>query len=398
MSDDNFLTIASFEKTTQDRFWLFAKEQLAEKRKKANKTAADAVVRNLNNDMLVSPAKKQKPDDGGMETGDAGGGAGQAEPVKPAEELVMLEYYQNVLVSQGKKLKFPDSIEATAIVFLKRFYLSNSIMDYHPKEVMLTVMWLSCKVEHYPHRYIGAEKVYPFPDDDKKEFKFDCRAFAELGKIDPDDLIRLEQIVLDALKYHLMVFHPYRPLRGFVEAWAQLQTESGPALPEGSREKVLKKAAKVVRETIRSDVPLLHKPSSIALFALRHAASEANVSIAPLLQHCLPDPDERAQVNAALDEIKAAHSDTKPQLKGDALKKEAQQTDAKLQHCRNPEKDKSSKMFQQMEKQKDEEKQRTRDEKNRKRAEDQRERDLLVLGLPSEPAPKLGDFELRQPP
>ncbi len=33
----------------------------------------------------------------------------------PAEELILLEYYQNVLVSQGKKLKFPDRFGVLAL-------------------------------------------------------------------------------------------------------------------------------------------------------------------------------------------------------------------------------------------------------------------------------------------
>ena len=33
---------------------------------------------------------------------------------------------------------------------LQRFYLRNSVMDYHPRDLMYTVLWVACKVEHYP--------------------------------------------------------------------------------------------------------------------------------------------------------------------------------------------------------------------------------------------------------
>ena len=42
-------------------------------------------------------------------------------------------------------------------------------MDYHPKDVMITAMWLACKVEHYPHRFLEVEKVTL---EDKKPFRY----------------------------------------------------------------------------------------------------------------------------------------------------------------------------------------------------------------------------------
>jgi len=375
MSNDTSLTIASFQGTTQQRYWIFTREKLSEMRAAANKAAAEAVLRNQNSDMLTSPMKKQRTDgtDGG-----GGGGEGSSEPVQvltPAEEGVLLDYYLAGLVMQAKKLKFPDSVEATAITFLKRFYLNCSVMDYHPKEIMLTVMWLACKVEHYPHRYIGAEKVMVTTDDNEKEFKFDCRSFAELGKMEASALIRLEHALLHALHYHLMVLHAYRPLRGFVEAWGQLPAHNI------NPDKLLRKAAKVVREAIRSDVPLLFAPAAVALFALSQAAAEAGADIGALLKHVLPGEQDRVALQATLQDIAASLNHSKPQLKGNELKVEAQKMDAKLQLCRNPEKDRNHPRCQQLEEERKKEKQRKREDKNRKRAEAQREREREVLGL-----------------
>ena len=77
----------------------------------------------------------------------------------------------------------------------------SQIMDYHPKEVVLTAMWLACKVEHFPHRYVlhyssscsGSSRVSIGPrylnqekviiEPNKREFKYDSRAFADFGKV-----------------------------------------------------------------------------------------------------------------------------------------------------------------------------------------------------------------------
>ena len=32
--------------------------------------------------------------------------------------------------------RFPEEVEATAVTYLKRFYLKNTVMDWHPKNVM----------------------------------------------------------------------------------------------------------------------------------------------------------------------------------------------------------------------------------------------------------------------
>jgi cyclin H len=32
--------------------------------------------------------------------------------------------------------RFPEEVEATAVSYLKRFYLGNTVMDWHPRNVM----------------------------------------------------------------------------------------------------------------------------------------------------------------------------------------------------------------------------------------------------------------------
>jgi len=42
--------------------------------------------------------------------------------------------------------RFPEEVEATAISYLKRFYLKNTVMDWHPKNVMYAdVHFSGCK-------------------------------------------------------------------------------------------------------------------------------------------------------------------------------------------------------------------------------------------------------------
>lgn len=37
--------------------------------------------------------------------------------------------------------RFPEEVEATAVTYLKRFYLKNTVMDWHPKNVMYVLLY-----------------------------------------------------------------------------------------------------------------------------------------------------------------------------------------------------------------------------------------------------------------
>jgi cyclin H len=53
-----------------------------------------------------------------------------------ADELSLVVYYLAQLVRLCKTYKFPLPVESTAMTYVKRFYLRNTCMDYHPKNVM----------------------------------------------------------------------------------------------------------------------------------------------------------------------------------------------------------------------------------------------------------------------
>ena len=78
--------------------------------------------------------------------------------------------------------------------FLKRFYLSTSPMTYHPKQMMLSAIYLATKVENF---YIG---------------------IAEFAKMIPkttaDDILAPEFLLTQGLRFTFDVRHPYRSLEG----------------------------------------------------------------------------------------------------------------------------------------------------------------------------------------
>lgn len=53
------------------------------------------------------------------------------------DELLLLHFYIiQVSAVCRKGFGLPEVVESTAITYLKRFYLKNSVMEWHPKTIM----------------------------------------------------------------------------------------------------------------------------------------------------------------------------------------------------------------------------------------------------------------------
>ena len=56
--------------------------------------------------------------------------------LSPADESLLVGYYLEQLAKLSNVFQFPQTVPATATTYMKRFYLRNTCMDYHPKNVM----------------------------------------------------------------------------------------------------------------------------------------------------------------------------------------------------------------------------------------------------------------------
>lgn len=64
------------------------------------------------------------------------------------EERTLLRFYELQLRDFCRRFNppMPRATVATALHYFKRFYIKNSVMDYHPKEILVTCVYLACKV------------------------------------------------------------------------------------------------------------------------------------------------------------------------------------------------------------------------------------------------------------
>lgn len=138
------------------------------------------------------------------------------------EELLLVRHYLAKVVQLCSHFRFPEEVEATATTYIKRFYLANTVMDWHPKNVMcglsngfsvlftwltpvflanrLTALFLATKTTNNP-------------------ISLDSYA-AHIPRTEPTDVLELEFLVAQSLGFDFAVWHPHRALWG---AWLDFQ-------------------------------------------------------------------------------------------------------------------------------------------------------------------------------
>jgi cyclin H len=114
--------------------------------------------------------------------------------ISATEQLQIVTLYTQKVQVFCAKLKLPSEVSATAMSFFKKFYISFSVLDLHPKNLIFTCIFLACKSENH---FISAD------------------TFASKVKQTKESILEGEFKLLQSLKFSLMVHHVFKPLHGF---------------------------------------------------------------------------------------------------------------------------------------------------------------------------------------
>ncbi|CDR98850.1 hypothetical protein [Sporisorium scitamineum] len=171
------------------------------------------------------------------------------------DELALVAYY---LVKAGQivnALKLPELVEATATSFVKRFYLRNSCMNLHPKNIVITCIFLASKAENYPLN------LSDFAQKLAGKQATDAKVVDEYRRI----VFDLEFLVSQSLLFEYTVTGAHRALYGLLLDVQSLKDAV-------SREDLHKLAAESHSKLANSrltDAEFIYTPSQIALACLR---------------------------------------------------------------------------------------------------------------------------------
>ncbi|KAL2917831.1 hypothetical protein HK105_202704 [Polyrhizophydium stewartii] len=235
-----------FEQSSQVRNWLLTAEQLEETRLLVN---ADGVRR-------LQAAAALEAELAAAE-GQPLANAAVPQGITWREQLLYCRFYEGKIVDFCKFFGFDKTVQATAIVFFKRFYLHNTVMDYDPKIVLITCLFLSTKVEN---------TLIPID-----EFLSKIPKAPEAATI-----IDQELKVSQGLKFEFAIQHPYWPLHGlFLDMQSYLQsTQPRQRHPDLIKRlyAIYNQAVDIVTASLISDVSFQFMPSQIALAAMLEAS------------------------------------------------------------------------------------------------------------------------------
>ncbi|RZB57762.1 Cyclin-H1-1 isoform B [Glycine soja] len=244
--------MADFQTSTHRAKWIFSPQQLVEKYRAANQRAKQILEKCGATLMEVDVNGSLSYPEPHMTAKDSGNVISyfmsaekhyRTKPLSIEEEQCIKVFYENKLQEVYNNFRFPHKIQATALIYFKRFYLQWSVMEHQPKHIMLTCVYAACKIEE---NHVSAEE--------------------------------LETLVLQSLEFDLIVYAPYRSVEGFINDVEVCLV--GPDAAEfcnaGDDQlemlKTLQETARFeVDKMMLTDAPLLFPPGQLALAALSNS-------------------------------------------------------------------------------------------------------------------------------
>jgi len=169
--------------------------------------------------------------------------------------MMMEKWYTRKIQEICNTLRFPEKIQATSITFFKRFYLHNCMLHIPPKYIMLTCIYLACKVEE------SHEDAYDLGQKMK-------------DPVDGSIILNSEIQLLTSLKFHLNVYHPYKPAFGFIRDMLD-KNLFGVDLAKRLENHI----NHLIHDSLNEDLMFLYPPSQIALAAISVASMKENGTI-----------------------------------------------------------------------------------------------------------------------
>lgn len=236
-----------YRRSSQFQLWSFTPSGLSAAKAAANARGSQAAISRF--EAAVAELKSAKPElfaQHGAVLAEQ-----QPEIITPEEEQQYLRFFALQIVQICAHFNMPTQVRATAVSFFKKFYLVHSAMEYRPRNVLYTIVFLAAKLENH---FVSIESF--------------C---SRIPNTAPKDILDLEFVVLLSLKFTLLVHHPYRPLHGFFLDFQQVLLLHDPVygISVDTIGNLYDRAKKWLNDhALLSDVGFLYTPPQIALAAL----------------------------------------------------------------------------------------------------------------------------------
>ncbi|KAI1174421.1 cyclin ccl1 [Nemania sp. FL0916] len=287
---------ARYRQSSQYRLWSFSPSHLQSLREQTNSLAATSIAERLR---TSSPPVDPLP-----------------EFLTPADEAVLLNFFIVDLLRAAQFCELPSEIQATAAIFFRRFYVTNSLMTYPPRALTMTCIFFACKAEGLYYRLQKFADKFP----------------GTTG----EEVLAAEYVLCQGLRFAFDVRHPYRALEGAVMELRRLGD-----FDENRLARAHTRAREILKlSPLLTDVYFHYTPSQIMFGALSMAdegllqrllrdafagqSESAKNQVLDMIQSC------RAMLEKETPERRSSYWDT------NASKEAMKPLNKKLRKCRDP--------------------------------------------------------------
>lgn len=288
-----------FSISTQYKFWLFPNENhLFTLRQKANFNFIEQYGKNIKDETKYNFF------------------------LSPQEERMLCKYYEHILRDFCRKFQpeMPKCVLGTSFQYFKRFYLNNSVMDYHPKNVMVTCVYLACKVEEF--NVSITQFVANIKGDREKAM---------------DVILNNELLLMQQLNYHLTIHNPYHPIEGFlIDIKTRYHSLNDP-------ERLRPFIDEFLDRSVFSDVYLLYPPSQVALAAILYSATKLKENVDSYITDILMTKSTTEKIINLKNSLRSICSMIK--ISECPPKEQVKVIEKKLEKCRNQENNPDSAIY-----------------------------------------------------
>lgn len=221
-----------YRQSSQYRLWSFTPANLQDLRSKTNALAQQQIAARLQSD--------PPPDF-----------------LSADEEARLVRFFTIELIRAAQFCDLPTEIRATAAVFFRRFYVTNSVMTYPPTELLKTSLFFGCKAEGFYMR-LG-------------------RLAEKLSGTTAEQILAGEFLLCQGMRFAFDVRHPFRALEGAILEMRRRLPDDEPRV-----NKAHARAREIIKfSSLLTDAYFHYTPSQIMMAALQMADAEMVEMLVP---------------------------------------------------------------------------------------------------------------------
>nr|CAG8508582.1 5949_t:CDS:2 [Entrophospora candida] len=219
-----------YEQSSQFRNWCFSKSKLQETREKNHASSVEKVKKKLAEELEL---RKQALETTNLEQERVNSPSlsppSETDFLTLEDEIALCDFFQHQIFFVPKQFseeicnnKFTDKVKATAITFAKRFYLRNTVMDYHPKDLYSKdskkIQQIYEKSKEYINTSLFTDAMFIYQPSQialstiriaSKFYNFDIEVYLKLKfNSDPADKVENLYKILDEIELIIKNYEP----------------------------------------------------------------------------------------------------------------------------------------------------------------------------------------------